>query len=425
MTSQDSSSFPTFPGFIRSVTSAQHQEYAQRPAAKVADASQFEVMREYIIDRYDGVEVAHSFVDENGQVFDCIPIEQQPSLKGSSARPSAAPTPPGPPPGMGGSAPGEVLHAEPQLRPGRIDEFGHAMHCPPGTIAMRRVTLDELTKNEKLRDFFRKAPDGEERLPGPGRTIDAPAPNIRYAFATQAVDNVGGTSTINRWKPNVGSSVGFSLSQQWFAGGQGGTPAYQSIESGWQVYPAKYGTQDPVLFIYWTPDNYQTGGYNLDVPGFVQTDSTWMLGGTLSQVSTPGGTQYADTLRWSLLAGPNVLPGQAEWWFTFNGTLVGYYPASRFGGGQLASNATEILFGGEVSIQDPPWPQMGSGAFANAGQGYAAFQSDIGYFPPGVDEVRYPALAGFASKPCYSSTVVNPGSSNVHMYFGGPGGESC
>lgn len=51
-------------------------------------------MRQYISDLYEGVEVAHSFVDDNGQVFDCIPVEQQFSLKGTPAGPAAPPDAP-------------------------------------------------------------------------------------------------------------------------------------------------------------------------------------------------------------------------------------------------------------------------------------------------------------------------------------------
>ena len=35
---------------------------------------------------YEGVVVTHSFVDDNGQIFDCVPVEQQPSVRRAGSR---------------------------------------------------------------------------------------------------------------------------------------------------------------------------------------------------------------------------------------------------------------------------------------------------------------------------------------------------
>jgi len=415
MAPQDSSYFPSFSKFIESVTSAQHAEYSRRPTAKVADESQFTAMQQYIIDRYEGVEVVHSFVDENGQVFDCIPVEHQPSLKGTSAGPAAAPNAPASP--TAEDSPSQGLRVQPQLRSDRIDKFGHAMSCPPGTIAVRRITLDELTNKENFRDFFRKVPVGEGRHPRLSPDPEITSGIHKYAHGYQVADNLGGHSFLNVWDPGVGSQV-FSLCQHWYAGGS----PVQTAECGWQVYPGKYGTVQPVLFIYWTADGYQnTGCYNLDCTAFVQTNPAWVFGGTLSPVSSAGGAQYELEMGYYLY--------QGNWWLYLGGTdashAVGYYPASQYQGGQLASNATDIDYGGEV-VDVTAWPAMGSGDFANAGWQYAAYQRDI-YYYPSAGGAQNAALTGDQpSANCYTITVSSAADPwNEYFFFGGPGGTDC
>lgn len=414
MTPQDNTYFPTFSQFIESINSAQYAEYSRRPEAKVADDSQFTAMRQYISDRYEGVEVTHSFVDENGQVFDCIPVEQQPSLKGTSARPADPPDAPASPPALG--SPSQGLRIEPQLRSDRMDKFGHAMSCPPGTIAIRRITLDELTKKENFQDFFRKVPVGEGRHPRLSPADVTPGIH-KYAHAYQVVDNLGGHSFLNVWDPAVGSQV-FSLCQHWYAGGS----PVQTAECGWQVFPGKYGTTQPCLFIYWTADGYQnTGCYNLDCAAFVQTNPVWIFGGTLSPVSSYGGVQYQLEMAYYLYEG--------NWWLYLQGTdashAVGYYPASQYNGGQLASNATDIDYGGEV-VDITAWPPMGSGNFADTGWQFAAYQSDIYYFPP-AGGAQSAALTGSqTSANCFTISVGSASDPwNEYFFFGGPGGTAC
>jgi neprosin-like protein len=413
MSAQGESYFPTFARFMDSVTSAEHHDYADRPAARVANVEQFNAMRQYIIDRYGGIEVAHSFVDENGQVFDCIPIRQQPSLKGTGAAPANAPDI-APEPGLTGDS--HAMPIQPQLRSDRLDKYGHSMSCPPGTIPVRRITLEELARYQDMRSFFRKVPVGEGRHPRLGGPEIA-ANVHKYAHAYQGVNNLGGHSFLNVWDPAVGSQV-FSLSQHWYAGGS----PVQTVECGWQVYPGKYGTTQPVLFIYWTADGYNhTGCYNHDCSAFVQTNPNWAIGGTLAPVSVNGGAQYEIEMAYYLY--------QGNWWLYLGGTTasqaVGYYPASLFGAGPLASHATEIDYGGEV-VDRTAWPPMGSGAFANAGWQHAAYQRDI-YYYQSSGGARYASLTASQSSANCFTIIVNSAAApwNEFFFFGGPGGTGC
>ncbi|WP_371498088.1 neprosin family protein [Kitasatospora sp. NBC_00374] len=413
MAPQDESPFPSFAQFIDEVTSARHDEFARRSRSATAGADEFAAMRQHILGLYSGVDVPHSFVDDNGQIFDCVPIGDQPALKGGSEGPAA---PPDAPPRPDPQGEGPALSVQPQLRSDRLDKFGHAMSCPPGTIPMRRITLEELARGRSLKDFFQKSPAGMGRHPRMSpAAIEA---NVhKYAHAFQIVDNLGGHSFINIWDPNIGSQV-FSLSQQWYAAGS----PVQTVECGSQIYPAKYGTTQPVLFIYWTADGYQnTGCYNLDCSAFTQTNSAWAIGGTLSPSSVSGGAQYEIETTWYFSGG--------NWWLYLGGTAasnaVGYYRGSLFGNGPLSRNAGDIDYGGEV-VDTTAWPPMGSGAFASSGWQFAAYQRDVYYFPVGGGALSASLTGSQPSPKCFTVAVGHAAAPwNEYFFFGGPGGTNC
>jgi hypothetical protein len=66
----------------------------------------------------------------------------------------------------------------------------------------------------------------------------------------------------------------------------------------------------PHIFTYFTTDGYtgsgtNIGGWNQDVGGWVQVDSTYFPG-TAFSIATIGGTQYDMTMQWQLF--------QGNWW---------------------------------------------------------------------------------------------------------------
>ncbi|MBV8359986.1 MAG: neprosin family prolyl endopeptidase [Deltaproteobacteria bacterium] len=455
---------------------------------------------------YEGVEAQHSFVDANGSIFDCIPIGQQPSLRASG---EAVPTAPDLPQAAGGAGAGKHRHSiqiQP-LHPDRTDQYGNRMHAPPGTIPMRRLTMENLARFSTLRHFMQKSPFGGTRpprvsasapaTPAQARTIARPSmmhaagatanlsgadlrgadlrgidftganlsgadlrgadlrgallggANLesaklqganfigveprslaaaepqaveathRWAHAYQNVANVGGHSYLNVWDPAIGSNQVFSLSQHWYVGGSGA--GLQTAEVGWQVYPQMYGNTNPVFFIYWTADDYRTTGcYNLTCTAFVQTNPAWAIGGAISPSSTPGGQQYEIQVAYFLY--------QGRWWLYVGGeagsNAIGYYPATLYGSGAMASGAAEIDYGGET-VGTTSWPPMGSGAFANTGWQHAAYQRDIRYYPPGGGTANA-SLTGSASSACYTVSVIMYAPPwNETIFFGGPGGTNC
>ena len=408
----------SFKAFIESTQAAKHTAFVEMKGNKVVDKEVFAEMQAHILKLYDKVEVKHSFVDKGGAVFDCIPIAQQPSLKGVKERIPVAPDAPQPEKvELKKFECEDALIASP-LGADKKDRFGNIMQCPPGTIPVRRVTINDLAKFETLRNFFRKTPLGIERPPQPNEPASVP-PTHRWAHAFQNVANGGGHSYLNIWDPAIGANQIFSLTQQWYVGGSGSK--LQTVECGLQVYPQLYNSKLPHFFIYYTADGYNaTGCYNLTCNAFVQISSAYTPGMAIGPISVLGGSQYIFELATWHTGG--------RWWIYVNGTkgsnAIGYYPDSLFKGGALTGNASEIDYGGET-VGTTTFPPMGSGHFANEGWQKAAYQRTIGYYPPQGGAMVNANLTPSQNWPnCYTAKVDMFGSPWLKtLWFGGPGGN--
>jgi hypothetical protein len=424
---------PTLEEFLRDVRTAEYGDYAAREDARVRDEQSFEEMRRHVLRMYEGAVEVHSFLLD-GHVVDCITVETQPSIRllglGSLVREPPRTTRAvegaGPAP-----VPGSRRNAESILRLGLADSLGNEIRCPEGTVPVTRITLETLVRYETLRHFFSKGQDGTGVFPDTTRTGDnelkpeTGSGARRYAFTIQRVTNHGGNSWLNLWNPSLGADGRMSLSQHWYSAvGEAGN---QTLEGGWQVLPSKYGTDDAVLFIYWTADDYQsTGCYNLDCAGFVQVNNNWYLGGRWDHYSSPGGTQWGFELQYKHY--------RDNWWLFLKGPgsyeAVGYYPDDVYDGGPMGTAAEDILYGGETAT-DGRWPEMGSGQFADQGWQRAAFQNTIFYIPRNEDDgvgVWADLTAQEPSPSCYTLDLVpasGGGSWGTYFFFGGPGGDPC
>ncbi|HEX6095572.1 MAG TPA: neprosin family prolyl endopeptidase [Thermoanaerobaculia bacterium] len=386
----------SFAGFLAATRTATADAYVGREGFAVADAAELERMRAHLLLLYEGVTSSRVVQDTAGTTFDCIPIEQQPSLRGG--KPLLTP------PSLTLTS-GDASETGP--RGAAVQPKG--IGCDGGTIPMRRSTLEEMARFRTLHEFL----TGDKR--------DEMVGNVKthyYAVARQHGVAYGAGADINIWQPAVPANINASsISQLWVVGAADSVT--QTAETGWIVYPQKFKTSAPVLFVYWTANSYASGCYNLDCPGFVQTNGNWALGGAIGPISQSGGTQSTMQYAW------RRDPAEGAWWLFFGPVgsvqVFGYFPQSLYGTGQMSKHATRVSFGGETVIATPGVPagQMGSGAFASAGYGQAAFQKNLIYFPTD-NAMALVKPTGIQPTPeCYTVTVTtDPGL--TYMYFGGP-----
>ena len=283
--------------------------------------------------------------------------------------------------------------------------------------------MDRLTQFPTLSHFFAKHPhwqastsstDGTSLHQRGTQAKPALDPVRKFAGGGQTVINYGGNAWMDLWTP-VGD---YSTSHQRY------TAASQALEGGWAVYPQHFQTTLGVTYIYWS--NGTHGCYNLDCPGFVQTNNAWYLGGTWYNYSTVQ-KHWGFRLQWKLIRG--------NWWFFLEGSgdysPVGYLPAATiYGSSQMSRYATHLEFGGEVGrFPGDHWPQMGSGAMPAAAPLAVASQWLIYYDPHnqngGVGVV--PTLSPRPSPPCYAVQIIRNSTANggTFVQYGGEGGDMC
>jgi len=206
-----------------------------------------------------------------------------------------------------------------------------------------------------------------------------------YASSGQNINNHGGKATFSLFKAFVQSNDDFSLLQTAVirnnAAHAGTEPKSQTVEAGWINYPNQI--QAPHLFTYFTTDGYTSnadnkGGWNTDVAGWVQVDSSIYPGIAFAPLSTDGGDQYELEIGYYLTGG--------NWWLWCLDRFVGYYPASLFSQGvnaadTLADHSDIIDFYGEIynSETEMTTTDMGSGEFPEAGFGKSAYLHNIYY----------------------------------------------
>ena len=418
-----------FSDYIQYIERLDYEKYAADHKDLQAHKLEFEKMTDHILEMYEGVEVEQSYQMEDGRTCDCIPILQQPGLrtKGQSHRleappafnPSSMPAEADPSTTDQTTTDNKPAH-QPEtfvLEEAPFDNHGNRRQCEEGFIPMIRLDIDRMSSFSSLDNFFHKCPNQDCFL---GEENNKRNIQRRYAYLYHNTNNWGGESWLNIWKPQTPYGQN-SISQQWYAAGSGNST--QTVEGGWLVFT----NRTPSLFIYHTTGGYQpgTGCYNLDCQGFVQIDNHWAMGRSFNTLSRTNGSQYDFKMRWykNGTSGP--------WWLWLEGydkgtgRWIGYYPNGLYGAGPMASNATRVLFGGEVSYDNDVSSQslqMGSGAGAAAGWSKAAYQRAVAYTTTSNQNYWMNTATLRETHPsCYTINRINTSSAawGTYFYFGG------
>jgi hypothetical protein len=415
---------------------------ADPPAATSAEevaakAAKEEYLKNYI--RPDSIR--RSFHSAEGNWVDCVDVNRQPSMLTPEMAGKTVEQPPPPPANPDKRArvlpPGNQLaQLDTEIHANEQDENGIVRRCEEGTIPIRRLTAEDLSRFATLQDMFAK---GRGR-PFKSGGSDTPSPKFyEHAGSSQNVTNWGLQFFMNIWSPTTNSSD-HSISQMWVLN----SAVTDSAEAGWTVDPSQFGDNRPHLFIYWTDNGYNAPGvsgnagcYNLNCTGFVQTDKSVTLGGAYTSTSSSGATQWWAEVTWAKAS------ATGSWWFFYQGKPIGYIPASKYTHG-LQTQADLVQFGGEVnSPNNPPGgthttTQMGSGKFSSAGCAEAAFQSHVQYVNTSYNTVDVTPTGNIEDTvtSCYDYSTGYENSSTCYIgvqsafqngyfqFFGGPGYSS-
>jgi hypothetical protein len=99
--------------------------------------------RDYIARYYEGVHPVDSFVDGTGHVIDCVPFNQQPAARFALASGQHLLKNAPPPAAVPGATHKPASRQEP-------------FHCPPGSVMIRRLTLEDLIPFGTLENYLHK-----------------------------------------------------------------------------------------------------------------------------------------------------------------------------------------------------------------------------------------------------------------------------
>ncbi|CAN0878097.1 hypothetical protein LINGRAHAP2_LOCUS12289 [Linum grandiflorum] len=168
-----------------------------------------------------------------------------------------------------------------------------------------------------------------------------------------------------------------------------------------------------------------SGCYNLDCPGFVQTNTDYGIDSRVDPISIYGGKQYFINVKIS----KDFKTG--NWWLNMEGTDIGYWPVELFT--YLKTSAQVLEWGGRVVNTNPKGfhttTPMGSGHFPVEGLGHAAWFHNLEYVDENGSFSRVgDGLSGRATRPeCYDVKVeMLDKEYGANFFYGGPGySHSC
>ncbi|CAM0912162.1 unnamed protein product [Alopecurus aequalis] len=327
----------------------------------------------------------------DGDFIDCVPSHLQPAFDHPKLSGQKPMDPPERPKNYntttaGGSKAGAV-----------VVQAWHATGeaCPEGTVALRRTTEKDLLRASSLRRYGRKPARRSARRDSTGSGHEHA---VGYVNSEKYY---GARASVNVWSPRIGDPSEFSLSQIWVISGSFSNDL-NTIEAGWQT------------------DAYQeTGCYNHNCPGFVQTTNKIAIGAAITPESVYNGRQFDLTLMiWKD-------PKHGHWWLEVGpGVVVGYWPSGLFT--HLSRHARMVQFGGEIFNARPTGShtatEMGSGHFAGEGFDRAAYFRNLQVVDWDNSIIRASNLKLLADHPeCYN---IQGGFNNhwgTYFYYGGPG----
>ncbi|MEY4580875.1 MAG: hypothetical protein RL701_5578 [Pseudomonadota bacterium] len=360
-------------------------------------------------------------IQTSDAMVDCVDALEQPALRHLREKTGLAFDHLQPPPDLSELTnepvdPGTEQTAAATWQP-KLGKLRDVPRCPDGTVAIRRLTRQEIAEYGSLDAYLHRAPPSTN--------------SYEYARRGYNAYSRGIDANISLYNPTIGTGVTHSIAQVWLAGGTGAN--LETVEAG---IIRRSNSKNAEIFIFATNDNYGGGTcststsccWNADCGFVIYPGTPWVLGNTFSAYATPGAaTQFQ--ARFNVYKNSDT----GEWIFAFNGTAIGYWDPNYFSADNsgIRRRSDQEHVGGEVNaVNTPPHSatDMGSGAFASSSYPNVAFANQIKYRSISNSWYRMPDNVGFATDSgCYSrATADNDASWGNYLFFGGPGfSASC
>ncbi|KAL1219648.1 Protein neprosin [Cardamine amara subsp. amara] len=345
-----------------------------------------------------------SFKTEHGEIFDCIDIHKQlafdhPLLKNHSVQ--LKPT---------------TVGNNISERFGPFQLMQEGISCPDGTVIVKRITMQNLMHAQRLKSM---GLFGSRHFLTERNNTDSNGQSYLAELCFGPRNFSGAEGYLNLWEPQVSQD---QVSLAFLAVGGGSKENFASIAVGWMVNPSLYQNDHVHLYVSWTMNGSNRGCYDLTCPGFVQVSKNIPLGVILKPISVYDGSQYEIRLKLQLY-GPN-----RDWWFSFKGESIGYWPGALFKDQGLANRAKYASWGGQTySPNTEKTPIMGSGHWPSEGLYKAAYVNSLKVIgnkgtvmDPGLKDLKV-----YESNPnCYKAILVHEDKVPWlrAVYYGGPPG---
>ncbi|KAJ4870695.1 hypothetical protein Rs2_27704 [Raphanus sativus] len=367
---------------------------------------------------------------EDGDIIDCVDIYKQPAFDHPALRKHKIQMKPSV----------ELVSKKTSSpnngfsKPVTSQTWSKSGQCPVGTIPIRRVSREDISRVSSPSSFGRKAPHIHNILKKKhqhkanfsliAENLHSPRRDNRSEAIFFAVGSnyLGAQSDINLWNPPGVQEGDYSSAQMWLLDSE----MTESIEAGWMVNPLVFGDSRTRFFAYWTNDAYRkTGCINLLCSGFVQTSKQIALGAAIEPVSTTSHEQYHITVK--IYRDPQ----SGNWWLSTHDIVFGYWPSAIFK--NLQQSATVVQWGGEVyspNVRKKPHTKtpMGSGQWPAQLYGKACFHTNIKIEDASMQLKDPPPLVEFSDEGYFYTTKFHQETdkSEPYLFFGGPGqGPLC
>ncbi|KAG2301322.1 hypothetical protein Bca52824_029973 [Brassica carinata] len=365
---------------------------------------------------------------EDGDIIDCVDIYKQPAFDHPALRNHKIQMKPS----VELGSKENNSPTDGSSKPVTSQIWSKSGRCPVGTIPIRRVSREDISRASSPSSFGRKPPHvyntlykSDQHTTNSNSTTGKkhnPRPKNRSEAMFFAVGSnyLGAQSNINVWNPPGVQKSDYSSAQMWLLAGDQSEMS-EIIEAGWMVNPRVFGDNRTRFFAYWTKDAYRkTGCINLLCSGFVQTSKHVALGAAIEPVSSSGHEQYY------IMVKIYQDPQSKNWWLSRHDKVYGYWPSAIFK--HLPQGATQVQWGGEVyspNVRKKPHTKtpMGSGESPIHLWGKACYHAYIRIKDASM-QLKYPMpLAEFSDEnQCYT-TILHKATnvSEPYLYFGGSG----